>query len=139
MMLIWNKLGNYEIRKFAVSRSKEIANILIQNIMEIYDKQIESEQDKNLLIKLQLELEQIYEYKAKGALIRSRRKWLEKGELNSKYDFNLERRNLDFSSLKELKINEYLTVDPKLISNFVVTFYEKLYVQNNNIGNAAFF
>ncbi len=136
----------YEIREFAVSRSKEIAkakrnkeNILIQNIMDIYDKQIESEQDRNLLIKLQLELEQIYEYKAKGAFIRSRRKWLEKGESNSKYFFNLERKNGDFSSLKNLKINDSLIVDPKFISNFVVTFYEKLYAQNNNRDNAAFF
>ncbi len=140
------EIMKYEIRKFAVSRSKEIAkakrnkeNILIQNIMDIYDKQIESEQDKNLLIKLQLELEQIYEYKAKGVFIRSRRKWLEKGESNSKYFFNLERKNGDFSSLKKLKINDSLIVDPKLISNFVATFYEKLYSQNNNSDNAAFF
>ncbi len=107
--------------------------------MDIYDKQIESEQDRNLLIKLQLELEQIYEYKAKGAFIRSRRKWLEKGESNSKYFFNLERKNGDFSTLKNLKINDSLIVDPKFISNFVVTFYEKLYAQNNNRDNAAFF
>ena len=39
---------------------------------------------------LQTELDDLYLEKAKGAYIRSRARWLEEGEKNSSYFFNLE-------------------------------------------------
>jgi hypothetical protein len=41
----------------------------------------------NEIDKLEKELEQIYEQKAKGAQIRSREKWVEFGEKNNAYFF----------------------------------------------------
>lgn len=58
----------------AIQRGKEIAKA----------KQNLCQQDKDNLTKLQLELDQIYEDKARGAFVRSRRKWLEEGQKNTK-------------------------------------------------------
>jgi hypothetical protein len=41
---------------------------------------------------LQNQLDTLYEEKARGAFIRSRKQWLEKGRKNSRYFFNLEKR-----------------------------------------------
>ena len=38
-------------------------------------------------------LEKLYETKAKGVIIRSRARWTELGEKNTKYFFNLEKKN----------------------------------------------
>ena len=79
------------------------------------------------LSSLQLELDKIYEEKARGAFIRSRRKWLEQGEKCTKYFFNLEKRNFELSSLCKLEINNLICEDVKGISQYVADFYQKLY------------
>lgn len=67
-----------------------------------------------------LELDSIYEDKARGVFIRSRQKWLEEGEKNTKYFYNLEKRNANLiTSLTKLKINDKISEDPKHISSFV--------------------
>ena len=43
---------------------------------------------------LKTELQQIYEAKGKGAILRSKVRWVEQGEKSTKYFFNLEKRNL---------------------------------------------
>ena len=48
----------------------------------------------------QKELESMYNYNAKGAMIRSRARWVEDGEKNSKYFLNLEKRH--FTKKKNL-------------------------------------
>jgi len=71
-------------------------------------------------------LDQIFENKAKGAFVRSRRKWLEEGEKNSKYFFNLEKRNTELSTLKRLLIDDKISTDSNEISQFVTNFYKKI-------------
>lgn len=50
-----------------------------------------SNQDKDKLNMLQLQLDFIYEEKVRGAFVRSRRKWLEEGEEQKKYFLSLEK------------------------------------------------
>lgn len=54
--------------------------------------------------------------------MRSRRTWLEEGEVNSKYFLNLEKRNTELSSLKRLRIDTNITSDSSKISQFVISF-----------------
>ena len=44
---------------------------------------------------LKLELQRIYEAKGKGAIFRSKVRWVEQGEKPTKYFFNLEKRNIN--------------------------------------------
>ena len=50
-----------------------------------------NQQDREKLITLQLQQDQIYKDIVRGAFVRSRRKWMEEGEKNTKYF--LEKRN----------------------------------------------
>ena len=49
--------------------------------------------------KITEQLEKIYKAKCQGSIIRSRVKWFEEGEKNSKYFMSLEKKNLDKSSI----------------------------------------
>ncbi len=53
------------------------------------------------------------------------RKWLEQC---TKYFFNLEKRNHEISSLSKLENNDTVCEDEKLVSQYVVSFSEKLYL-----------
>mgnify|MGYP003692148107 CR=1 FL=1 len=44
--------------------------------------------------------------KTKGAQIRSKLRWIEEGEKNSKYFFNLEKHNQSSNIIKELKTKD---------------------------------
>lgn len=108
----------YDIRKIAIQRSKEIAknkrkkeDNIIKEIIAIHGKENLCNQDKDNLNMLHLQLDLIYEEKARGAFVRSRRKWLEEGEKNTKYFFNLEKGNVEMSSLVKLNINGQITED----------------------------
>ena len=50
-----------------------------------------NETTENELNKIRSSLKEIDDYKLKGAIIRSRVKWIEEGEKSSKYFYNLEK------------------------------------------------
>ena len=52
---------------------------------------------------LKAELQQIYEAKAKGAILRSKVRWVEQGEKSTKYFFNLEKRNFNRKVITEIR------------------------------------
>ena len=66
--------------------------------------------------------------KTKGAIIRSRARWQEQGEHNTKYFLNLEKRNHCRKSVTKLKINdnEYTSNQFESLSK-EKKFYETLY------------
>lgn len=64
---------------------------------------------------------------AKGAFIRSRPKWLEEGERSTNYFFALEKRNFKRKALTTLHIDGVPSEDAQVISNFITSFYAKLY------------
>lgn len=133
----------FQIRNIAIQRGKEISkekrsrqDRIIKEIILLYEKDEHTQKDMNTLVELQSELDNIYKNLARGAFIRSRRKWMEHGERNTKYFHNLEKRNININSIFKLKINEQISEDPKLISNFTKEFYEKLYSdQHNNLSS----
>lgn len=147
-----NSFGNhweytkFQIRLLAIKRGKELAKektikeeSILKEIINIYGKEFLSEHDKDNLCKLQLELDSVYDEKARGAFIRSRKKWLEEGERNTKYFYNLEKRNANFTSIFKLKINDQVSEDPIVISSSVANFYKKLYTSNLDLDSSSAF
>ena len=76
------------------------------------------------------QLNKIIKSKTEGAIIRSRIKWYEEGETNSKYFFNLEKRTSNKKSINRLQLNnDNITIDPKTILQEMKQFYQTLYPQ----------
>ena len=76
------------------------------------------------------ELNQFIQNDAKGAAVRSRARWIEFGEKNSRYFLGLEKWHNDKKFIKSLKNEqEDLVNDQKLILEELVNFYEKLYFE----------
>ena len=87
--------------------------------------------NKPLLLKLgdlEDELNKIYEFETKGLIIRSRVRWLEEGEKNSKYFCNLENISWQKKTISRLKDEEgNLTADSDKILKEIHEFYNQLY------------
>lgn len=139
----------YQIRFTAIQRGKELAkekrekqDNIIKNIISIYENDEPTQTDLSKLNELQSELDLIYQYMAKGAFIRSRRKWLEHGEKNTKYFHGLEKRNVIVNGIYKLKIGNEISDDSRKISNSVEDFYKDLYSlpnKNSTIHNSNLF
>ena len=77
--------------------------------------------------KLKDELERFYENKVNGLIIRSRARWHEHGEKNSKYFLNLEKRNNIRRRIRKLYFIGVLTTDPFKILDAQQHFHIHLY------------
>ena len=80
------------------------------------------------LEKKRRELEQIIEHKTKSAILRSKCRWYNKGEKNTKYFFNLEKRHYKNGVISQVKIDDdnFVTSD-KDILNACESFYTNIY------------
>ena len=96
--LLWD-LIKYRIRQVAMKYSKEKARQRRKNISDIEASlriceercnELPSAENQEELEMLQMEYDSIYEQIAKGAIIRSKATWYEKGEKRNKYFLNLE-------------------------------------------------
>ena len=90
------------------------------------------------------ELNQFIQNDAKGAAVRSRARWIEFGEKNSRYFLGLEKWRNDKKFIKSLKNKqEDLVNDQKLILEELDNFYEKLYFETETnsceLANNLFF
>ena len=81
--------------------------------------------------KLQKQLDDLYERKAEGVIIRAKVKWYEYGEKKSKYFLNLEKRNGVRKNMRKLIVNEKTVTNQKKIRKEQKQFYEKLYSSEN--------
>lgn len=80
---------------------------------------------------LEKEIENIYSYKTKGAMIRSRIQLLEEGEKCTKYFMGLEKSRQTRKSIQTLKLNDKVITEQTEILNAEVNFYRTLYTSNN--------
>jgi len=124
--------------KLEAKNNKMKENSIIEEIFKLCKKKKEDLTDCELqkLDLLQIELDNIYEDKARGAFIRSRLKWLEKGGgKNTKYFFGLEKRNCDFASISKLMINNKLVDNSSVISKYVAQLFSNLYSSTSATSN----
>ncbi len=87
-----------------------------------------------ITIKLQSEINQLHEDEARGAFVRSRGKWLEKGEKK----FKRKKSNTELSSFLKLKIYVWISKNANDISDFVKTFYEEPYTKKTDTSDFFF-
>ena len=81
----------------------------------------------------------IYENKGNGSIVRSKTKWTEQGEKPTKYFFNLERRNYNHKTIKELKHPDGtpVTKDDEILKEIEI-FYKDLFTSTTSAENALF-
>ena len=103
--------------------------------------------DKSAILELQLaraRLRKITLIKTKGAFFRSKARWHEEGERNTKYFFSLEKRNHDNKRITKIKAGEDSYIEDQFeILQEQKNFYESLYRSSNinskNFENSPFF
>ena len=81
---------------------------------------------------LKKELENIIEYRTKGAIISSKSQWYNEGEKNSRYFLNLKKRHCKQGTISQLKINDtvFVTTDRDILSE-CTAFYKNQYASKN--------
>lgn len=135
-MLKWELL-KFECQKFSRQfgkqqsrdRSKTYADN-VRELNEILNIPVPSDEDKLRLHSLREKFDLFFQTKAKGAFIRSRARWLEHGEKNSSFFFNLEKRRGEAKKISALYIDNNLSKNEKEISSFISNFYQKLYASS---------
>ena len=120
--------------KYGASKKKEINNNItklehdIQLLQELSTNCNLTENQCNQIITKKIELDQLISSKAEGAYIRSRAQNYEEGERNSKYFFNIEKRNSYKKSINKLKTsNNSVTENQGIILEEMKSFYKDLY------------
>ena len=83
------------------------------------------------------ELEALYDQKAEGIIVRSRARWHEHGEKNSKCFLNLEKCNHIKKHIRKLYISATISTDPFQIKDVQKSFYSKLYQRQQTNPNSA--
>ena len=97
----------YSKRKAKVVKSKELA--LLERVNELQAKAEKKPHNRNIILELQAEklrLKRIMTCRTKGAILRSKVRWHEQGERNTKYFYGLEKRNFNNKTITRLKIGE---------------------------------
>ena len=81
-----------------------------------------------------------FDHLSKGAIIRSRATWYEKGEKNKKYFLGLESHRGKKGCIRKIFTSSgHLTSDPKRIMTEVEQFYSDLYSTNAESINVSYF
>ena len=132
---IWDLL-KYNIRDHAICYSKQKAKERNRKEKELQGAYEEATQDyeddpsplnENYLNEAREVLEQFYQEKTKGVIIRARARWHEHGERNTKYFVNLEKRNNVKKHIRRLFVSGVITTDPFKILDEQKHFYHNLY------------
>ena len=130
-----------EIRRATLAYSKTQANLrkdytyeLLQTMNNL-ETELSLNPDENLneyYSAIKAEFEHLESCKTQGAIIRSKARYTEQGERNTKYFLNLEKRNYKTKHISKL-VNDLGTeiTDNKEIMNEQKNFYKKLYTSNN--------
>ena len=119
-MKMKNKEANTERELAALERQLEQD---VNNDKEVLEEQIRLKKN---------ELESIMQYKTKGAIIRSKARWYNEGEKNSKYFLNLENRHCRRKTIMQIKASNgsYVTNDLDILEE-CNCFYSMLYASKN--------
>ena len=137
---IW-EYTKYSVRKFTIDYSKRKAHnirnkesVLVRNISLLEQDYFNSNSDIvfQSLMHARTELQTLYDYKLHGIVIRSRARWVDEGERNTKYFLNLESRNKSNNVIRKLKRSDgFDTCKSSEILSELRKFYKCLYSSEN--------
>ena len=77
------------------------------------------------------EYEELQEEVVRGIIVRTKSKWIAEGERNTKYFFNLEKRNYKKKCISRVQTENGIITDAKCILEEERSFYLRLYTSNN--------
>ena len=116
----------YASQKAKIKRAKEIE---LENRLENLEQNLQN--NENNFLKYQLlknEWEDIQRERTNGIMVRSKAKWVEYGEKNSKYFLNLEKQNYNIKYIKKIIKPDGTEIhNPNQIIDEQVNFYSDLY------------
>lgn len=92
------------------------------------------EEALNRFMNKKMELETMKIDKTRGAAIRSRSKWIEKGETNHKYFLNLEKNRGNSNTITSLN-NDTDSEDPIIILKTIKSHFQNIYKKDDSIKN----
>ena len=134
--LYWDML-KMEVRGFCVqytkrkNRERRNTEKNLQDQIDHLMNLLKTERSKENILKLyrlRTELNVIAEYRTKGTIIRSKTRWHEQGEKNTKYFLNLEKRQHLKTHISKLKTNDDREItSPNAILEQGKMFYKNLY------------
>jgi len=140
--LVKLKIRNFTI-PFCIKKNKEKKafkldlEIKLSNLQKELDNNPNEDTEKIYKLSKE-ELETIEKEEINSLIFRSKLKWYEDGEKNSKFFLNLEKSNYQNKLISQLEINNNLTNDQKTISNELNTFYKNLYSETLNKDNSSY-
>ena len=118
-----------------LKKSKNNREVELSDIIQELEEQ-EALADSQELENAKKELEAIRLDKLKGAMIRSKAKWIEEGEKPSSYFCNLEKRNYVNKIIHRIEQDDGHTITcQEEILKGVCDYYEELYKSKNTDGN----
>ena len=101
-------------------------------LIEQSDTSCDDEEKTSKLEEYKIQLEEIYNEKPNGAIIRSKGRWHEEGEKSTKYFLSLEKRNHSKKCMKKLQLNDSTIIDnPAIILEEQKKYYHKLYSKSD--------
>ena len=151
--LKWD-LIKMEIRGFTIMYSKRKAKkfrdeekLLHQKVNDLQVTANNNPHNRNIRLELQratARLKKIMLTKTKGAILRSKVRWHEEGERNTKYFYSLEKRHHDIKTVSKLKVGDNCYIEDQFeILKEEKKFYESLYrstkINPNSFKNSPFF
>ena len=108
----------YDVCLFSISYSKELAKTKrereeqLQSKLQIAQAKFEQnscEEVEKILDECKAELENFYEEKANGLIVRAKTRWHEYGEKSTKYFLSLEKRNYTRKHIRKLCLSGVIT------------------------------
>ena len=126
----------YEIHTFYISFSKNLAKTEqiiqtnLENRIKTLEQNLKNEEDFNAYNLCKLELENIYDKKAKGAKIHSKCEWCQHGEKLTKFFLNLEKQEAVNTTVRHLIDDDKDITDLKEINACICKFYKNLFKKN---------
>ena len=146
--LFWEMI-KMEIRAFTIRFSKRKAKskrdeecALLSEMIKLQCKLQTKYSDslRSELERIKTKLSKIASVKTRGTIIRSRARWYEHGEKNSKYFYNLEKTNQRKKHITSLKISDHTKLtDPKEILEEEERFFKEIYTSKSTNPNDSEF
>ena len=127
------ELIKIHIRDLSINFCKQKGKSIRDKILTIEKEIEEIESGDYALIdikkkrELESELDELYTYKAKGAQIRSRATWIDKGEKNTSYFLRLENKHQSHNVINRINNNGQTYTETNEILEQLCLFYDNLY------------
>ena len=140
-ILLWDvikmKIREASLR-YAAARKRRLENrenrleeefLVLENKLD--ERNVSNKERQNIRTELRikkLQLEEIIAYKTQGAILRSKVKWYNEGEKNTKYFHNLEKRHFNSKTIRYLQSanGKRLSTDVEILEE-AKNYYERLY------------